>query len=107
MANLSVDLWSNSSRIRKAVQEAVSPTDVTNHAIGDKAGLRTNSAGTPIRADAIITTGVETGELQRYAVAKSARYVVCLPEAAEWLCTQVESGSIRVMIGSDGAKLWR
>ena len=116
-----VHLFTNSQLIRKATEEALTGVLVVTHPIGVNAAnrssngapvhvtlphLRLGLAGTPVKADAIITTGKDSGTLQRYAMGKGTPYVIILPDAAEWFSTQVAGRGMSVLIGSDAARLW-
>lgn len=114
---MEVHLFTNSGQIRKAVEEALTGVTVRTHPIGVNAANRSvgasvpssvsmGLAGTPTRADAIVTTAKDSGLLQRYAMGKGTPYVIILPDAAEWFSTQVVGRGMSVLIGSDAARLW-
>lgn len=114
-----VHLFSNDKSLIKMVKEVLPTVTVRTHPIGAHAArstgdpnstvpptVRLGLAGTPTKADAIVTKGRDTGLLQRFAMGKGTPYVVILPDAAEWLLTQVTGRGMSVLIGSDAARTW-
>src|SRR5688572_23005555 len=107
-----VHLFSNNPTLIKAVKDTLPGVTVRTYPIGAHAARQSGFAGgtsslpqsvklglggTPIRADAIVTKGNDTGALQRFAMGKRTPYVVILPDQAEWFFEKVTSGRVAVL----------
>ncbi len=118
---MEVHLFSNNPTLIKAVRDVLPQVTVRTHPIGAHAArpsgsgggtsslppsVRLGLGGTPTKADAVVTKSNDTGALQRFAMGKGARYVVILPDQAEWFLQQVTDGRLVVLIGSDAARTW-
>ena len=108
-----VHLFSNDKALIKQVKECLPSVTVQVHPIGAHAASERHAstvilglAGTPVKADAVVTKGRDSGMLQRFAMGKGTPYVVILPDAAEWFLTQVVGRGMSVLIGCDAARTW-
>ena len=108
-----VHLYSNDKSLIKQVRACLPTVTVVVHPIGAHAaserhpsGVTLGLAGTPVKVDAVVTKGRDSGLLQRFAMGKGTPYVVILPDAAEWFLTQVTGRGMSVLIGSDAARTW-
>lgn len=108
-----VHLFSNDKSLIKQVKDCLPSVTVVTHPIGPHTATDRNPspvplglAGTPVKADAVVTKGRDSGLLQRFAMGKGTPYVIILPDAAEWFLTQVTGRGMSVLIGSDAARTW-
>lgn len=86
-------LFSNNSRIIKAVIEAVSPVPVSVRSVQAK--------DFPLSADVVVTMGQISKETEFLALGVRAKATVVLPEGAEWLAEKAAKGQIELIAGSD------
>lgn len=90
---MTVQLYSNDSRLVKAVIQAVAPVPVAVHAVGVKSF--------PSTVDAIVTLGQISRDTEVLAMTLKASSTVVLPEAEWWLSERCEDGRITSLAGSD------
>lgn len=92
-----VTLFSNDSRLIKAVKDAVHPCRV------DVWAVRVKSF--PPLADVVVTMGQISKETEFLAMTlKASGGTIVLPEGAEWLSDRVADGRIKIMVGSDASR---